>query len=259
MNHQIIDSNSKQELDAIKLKIVQLDQCALDVDTTSYERRRLKDSIKNLHKVTDLKLNSVDVKKFSFRNEPVPNPSPQIVHKHHQQPRSEIAQRATPLVYPSGPIVKNAKHTVSSPNSHLLMTNISQSIVVTGSTPASINIQNGAHSIVQLNCTGPIFLHDLHDMVLILRCHQLRLHNVVNSTILVDVANDKLIIENCQHLKIGRHPLAIDRTIQVDDFNHPKATERNTNYTDIQNTADYSWIHNVADGALQPKAQLSLP
>lgn len=242
--------------------MIEIDQWALDIDTTSYEKRRIKDHIVNLHKVVDLKLNSVDVKKFTFRNEPVPNPSPHIVHKHHQQPKFEVAQPNNTLANPLVSCIKGVKYTISSPSSHVLMTDISRSIVITGSTPSSINIHNGSHSIMHLNCLGPIFLHDLQNTLLILQCHQLRLHNIVNSTILVDVANDKIIIENCYNLSIGNHPhlnLTTCRPIQVDDFNCPTASQQNAHYSKLDNHANYDWIHIVDNGALQPQAQQLLP
>lgn len=262
LNFQIIESTNKQELNAIKQKVIQIDQGALDIDTTSYEKRRIKDHIANLHKVVDLKLNSVDVKKFTFRNEPVPNPSPHIVHKHHQQPNSQLTQPNNTLAIPLISGIKGVKYTACSKSSHVLITDISQSIVITGSTPSSINIHNGSHSILQLNCTGPIFLHDLENTVLILQCHQLRLHNIVNSTILVDVANDTIIIENCSNLSIGNHPhldVATCRPIQVDDFNHPTASTQNANYLNLDSHADYAWIQDVDDGALRSQVQQLLP
>ena len=195
-------------------------------------------------------------KKFTFRNEPVPNPSPHIVHKPHQQPNSQLTQPNNPLATPLISGIKGVKYTACSKSSHVLITDISQSIVITGSTPSSINIHNGSHSILQLNCTGPIFLHELREPVLILQCHHLPLHNIVKSTILVDVANDTIIIENCSNLSIGNHPhldVATCRPIQVDDFNQPTASPQNANYSNIDSHADYAWIQDVDDEAYSHK------
>lgn len=258
LNHKVIETNSKQELNAIKSEIIKIDQGAVDIESTSYEKRRIKDAIVSLHRLIDLKLNSVDAKMFCFRNEPVPNSSPPINHQQpifHSKPQNALA---APLVSD----VANIKLTVSTSVRHLLMTNISRSILISRSIPSSVNIQNASNTIVHIHSTGPIFLHDLQNVVLILRCHQLRMHNVANSTILVDVANDKLIIENCHGLKIGHYP-GLDsescRRIQVDDFNKPTATNQSTNYSELQTQSDYGWIHNVIDGALEPQVQLLLP
>ncbi|CUM47149.1 uncharacterized protein AC631_02622 [Debaryomyces fabryi] len=261
LKFEIIEAKDKQELNAIKQKVVHIDQDALGLDNTSYEKRRIKDQVANLHKLVDLKLNSVDVKRFTFRNEPIPNPSPQIVHKHHQQPNSQIAQPNNTLATPLVSGIQGVKYTVNSTNSHLLIADISKSIVITGSTPSSINIHNGSHSILQLNCNGPIFLHDLQHTIIILQCHQLRLHNIVNSTILVDVSNDKIIIENCSNLSVGNHPsldLTMCRPIQVDDFNQPTARQ-NSHYSKVDTHADLTWIQGVNDGALQPQVIRLLP
>lgn len=261
MKYEIIEAKDIQELNSIKQKVVHIDQNALDLDNTSYERRIIKESIRDLHKLVDLKLNFVDVKRFTFRNDPIPNPSPHIIRKHHQQPNSNIAQPNKTLVSPLLSGIQGVKYTVNTTNSHVLITDISQSIVITGSTASSINIHNGCHSILQLNCNGPIFLHDLQDTILVLQCHQLRLHNIVNSTILVDVANDKIIIENCSNLSIGNHPHlepTMCRPIQVDDFDQPTARQ-NSHYSKVNTHADLTWIQGVNEGALQPQVIKLLP
>ncbi|ODV69458.1 hypothetical protein HYPBUDRAFT_84816, partial [Hyphopichia burtonii NRRL Y-1933] len=101
----------------------------------------------------------------------------------------------------------------------------------------SAHIKGGEDSVIAINSEGPIFIHDLNHCVLLLKCHQLRLHNIHNCLILVEVGNDRVVIENSNGLRIGSYPtskkkgfqLARDK-IEVDDFNWPTKLEKNNNY-----------------------------
>lgn len=129
---------------------------------------------------------------------------------------------------------------------HILISDISNTIVTTNQTsiPTSVHLKGVESSILRINSSGPVFIHDVSHTVLVLSCHQLRLHNIVDSTIIVEsVGNNRIIIENCNGLK-----LQSTDEIAVDDFNWPTTLTTNPHYKFSHEIDDFAWIESVTDG-----------
>lgn len=164
--------------------------------------------------------------------------------------------------------LSNQKYTIGphAAKEHVLLKNISQSIVVQeiGIKPYSVHVKGCSELILSLHTTGPVFIHDVHDAVLIIRSHQLRLHNISQCTILAEVSNDRLVIENCDGLRIGSFPL-FDSRVKVDDFSWPNKTHNphyeyisKEQYDDKGVAHVFDWLSDVAEGAVDSDTVLGL-
>lgn len=160
-----------------------------------------------------------------------------------------------------------SKRTIDSTNlthEHILFSNLESSIVVSDQKvePYSVHIKQGLDSVIALKSKGPIFIHDLKHCVLILKCHQLRLHNIHDSLILVEVGNDRIVIEDCDNLKIGNYPTKSFESgigkLEVDDFNCPIKLEKNKHFDYLSKTKYekykvkkyLGWINDIAEGEI---------
>ncbi|RCK55769.1 hypothetical protein Cantr_05725 [Candida viswanathii] len=78
--------------------------------------------------------------------------------------------------------------------------------------------------------------------ILILECHQARLHNVHNSIVLVQsVENDRIIIENCSQLRVNNG-------IEVDDFDFPTKETENPHFQRIDTARDAEILNGINAG-----------
>ncbi|OBA22076.1 hypothetical protein METBIDRAFT_21709, partial [Metschnikowia bicuspidata var. bicuspidata NRRL YB-4993] len=98
--------------------------------------------------------------------------------------------------------------------------------------PWSIHAQGLKSCLVAIRCDGPIILHDVENLVLILECHQLRIHNMRNCQVYALVANDRVIIEDSRDLIfLGFSEDALGPPcFVVDDFDWPTSETVNPHF-----------------------------
>lgn len=200
----------------------------------TYDRKRILETIHMLMREVDARNNVINKKQFAFRGEPRP-------------PKLNVSQRLNEELNLPSNAPKNGLHnscafstvinqilTLSSNanHQHVLIADIEDSVIYTQPdvVTASVHIRGGTRLIVSMTSEGPIFIHDLHDVVLLLRCHQLRLHNVRNSVVMVEVSNSRIVIENSSELVVGSYR---DEEVNVDDFNWPTRS-KNQHFTPME-------------------------
>lgn len=115
----------------------------------------------------------------------------------------------------------------------ILISNISSSVL--NITSKSINFKGGDNNLIVFRSTGSIFIHDLVNSVLVVECHQLRLHNVTDSVVINRAKS--VVIENC-------HGLQFNGSNNINDFNYPKQGD-NPNYKIIEPQQVYSVCRSI--------------
>lgn len=230
---------------------------------TTFDKKRVIGVIDSLFKFIDIKQSQLgNREQFRFVDEPIPQESVNEMNnkpnmgdiKHIGQKLSEAVQvnsKSSDVQQATSKLsgLKNVKVTIGwgdGVGGHVLISDISNTIVTTNQTsiPTSVHLKGVESSILRINSSGPVFIHDVSHTVLVLSCHQLRLHNIVDSTIIVEsVGNNRIIIENCNGLK-----LQSTNEIAVDDFNWPTTLTTNPHYKFSHEIDDFAWIESVTDG-----------
>lgn len=184
-----------------------------------YKQKVDMDKIKVLNKLLQSKSNQLSKKMFSFEGKPVPaNIKPELC--------------TAPTVLPARDTIHDINNEVYQINSsgHIVVESIQHAYVNTGHIPSSLHLKNAIDSVFKLVVEGPIFIHDIQGCLLILEGHQIRLHNVRNSLVLIrSVQNNRIIIEKCNQLRINEG-------IEVDDFDFPTRESINPHFKRIDDT-----------------------
>lgn len=135
---------------------------------------------------------------------------------------------------------------------HVVVRNVCNSVFATETWPSSMHLEGLRNSVFVIHCTGPVFIHDVENCVLVLKCHQLRLHNATGSAVFVEVSNDRVIIEKCRGLTLGAYSydnktLGPSLSLQVDDFDWPTKMKASPNYGYWKGSTFRSGVPNALD------------
>lgn len=135
---------------------------------------------------------------------------------------------------------------------HCVLSNVTDSIVACAGMlrMTLVNASRLRNSVVVLRCAGPVFLHELRNVVVVASCHQLRVHNSQDITVFVEeIGGNRLVIEKCGGVRVrcgGGRPRP-----QVDDFDWPTQEHANP-HVRVEEACDddYGWIDAIGEGAL---------
>ncbi|KAK6461616.1 hypothetical protein DFJ63DRAFT_314248 [Scheffersomyces coipomensis] len=232
-------SMMKSKVDDIEDRLLRLNQI-LEIKLsqfTPYDKKRVITEVDFLFKTIELKRIQLSQNRFEFKGNPIPPESNMI------QTKGKIVKTGlnvnvntyNELLFKD---ISNQRFKLSVEQSekHVLLLGVESSIIDQDKSmiPSSTHIKQVKHSIINLKVEGPIFIHDVSYSILILNCHQLRLHNITNCIIIIEqVMNDRIIIENCTDLLIMAKNEG--QVIEVDDFNWPTKMTINPHYKYIPN------------------------
>lgn len=162
----------------------------------------------------------------------------------------------------------HGKLVTSSEGSHsnLIVTNISNSAVFLtptqppgGASPFSTaKVDTISNSILYIAAvTGPIYLSNIKNCVLIVKCHQFRMHESRDTDVFLACASGRPIIEHCAGLRFAQFSFETTATAMVtkekekekdkivpwqtvDDFNWLDSTTQSINWKRLSAEEDYS-------------------
>ncbi|KAK6454279.1 uncharacterized protein RJT20DRAFT_57588 [Scheffersomyces xylosifermentans] len=269
LHRSIVECQEQTQLASLKAQLLELNKKvqSLIADIPNYDRKRVIESVEALFKYMELKniqLNGSN--RFKFQGFPIP--STFMAEKETSKPivsnaTSSIQGDGTQLHTPGKGVasyndLKNVKISLDNESTgHVLLTNVKSSAVICGQA-SSIHIKSGSTSVLDLVVNGPVFIHDLDRVILNVRCHQLRLHNVQNSVIQVaGLANNRVIIEDCNDLRIGA--LENHTEIEVDDFNWPTKAVKNPHYHLLNAPVSISWVNDLEYGEIGHSIEEIIP
>ncbi|ODQ79451.1 hypothetical protein BABINDRAFT_26651, partial [Babjeviella inositovora NRRL Y-12698] len=144
------------------------------------------------------------------------------------------------------------KETITTKLQHMYVTDLSQCIISAPGPVGSIHVKNVTQAIVSLVSDGPVFIHDFTDAILIVKCHQLRVHNTKNVKLFMDVGSKRAIIEQCSALTVGLYP-GSQNMVEIDDFSWPTKNQANPHYDFSTESPNYNWVDSIGDGSLSPE------
>lgn len=194
----------------------------------SYEKRQVNEILDDLYKLADCFMNRLLVKKFSFIGDPIPSRD----YKHFSPSNAASKFKDTPTsnhylpAYGTDTLahLHSEKKYFLPSLPHLLINDVADSIVVQNSSTTSVHLTGVTSSKIYLYCDGPILVTNVRDSILVLACHQLRLHGVSESRIFPHVASGQATLEGCSALYFGPYPTdqgANPRKLLVSDFSLP--------------------------------------
>lgn len=134
----------------------------------------------------------------------------------------------------------------------LVLTNIDSSdLAFTNYSFGTATLTSITNSLVYIDAvpTGPIYLDRIVDSTIIIKsCQQCRIHDSVNSVIVLACRSGRPIIENCSKIRFGRiskifpsMSTASDNSVDwvdVDDFNWLVKDQHSENWTELDDTED---------------------
>lgn len=189
-------------------------------DLPLYKQKVDRDRINVLNNLLQSKSNQLSKRMFSFEGNPVPINGNAKIDTAYLQPVLSTKNTIEDI--------KNVVYTINT-SGHTLIDTINHSYFSTENIPSSLHLKNGNNSIFNLVVHGPIFIHDIDKCILVLEGHQVRLHNVRNTLVLVkSVENNRIVIENCDQL-------IINQGIEVDDFDFPTKELKNPHFQYVDN------------------------
>jgi uncharacterized protein YejL (UPF0352 family) len=226
---------------------------------SKYDQKQIITQIQQLKKLLQIKWQEMKITKFEFVGPPLP---PQNERQSNQNEDKKGSNNS----FSSCTTTNTSKTTTTTPisciplnnivcniiNQHIfqvseqiLIENVTNSIIDVASN--SINFNHGNKNLVKFTSLGSVFIHNLSNSILIVKCHQLRLHNVTNCGIFHQVNSKSIIIENCHTLTLASIIEDDDKKenneydYHIDDFNFPTKTLTNPNYKII--TLELSGIY----------------
>lgn len=191
---------------------------------SAFEKRQLKDSVKSMLRAmedADRRLNRTE---FCFVGDPIAAP------KSAQASCLSTASStiASAPIGNSAMLISNETDTSvlldqAFEAKHVHMQNLSGTTVTGVSRPASINISGGMNLALNVASQGPVMIHNVLCLLLLVRGHQLRMHGCTDCVVFVEVSNNRVVLENCRRLHVGsiRENSLCAGLFSVDDFDWP--------------------------------------
>ncbi|KAF3988084.1 hypothetical protein FT663_02655 [Candidozyma haemuli var. vulneris] len=233
--NQINACTDNAQLDRLKISVSELNRQS-GKSLSLFERKKLYHSIQEANKAIEAADNRINVEYFRFKGEPeAPSllketttrhiSKPSVAQKHITQISDETASLDTLLGGGHASISTIRGSTISNHNVW----------------PASATIQKIYNSSVTINTTGPLMARNVKDSTLVVKCHQLRLHNITNSTVYVE-QHCAIVMEGCKGVRVGVQKEGKLRGVgpegvQVFDFSWPSG-EQNPNFVFIRDEGE---------------------
>lgn len=209
---------------------------------TAFEKQKAKNALTELQKLYMEKNAKLHNTNFEFFGDPIPPPStisiPAAEHKH---------QEVKPLLEQ----LRLQKSLIDHKVPHMLVSDINQCILTNWDTSPvySAHLKYIENSVIKIRSNGPVIAENVHNSLLVVDCHQFRLHNATNCTVVPRTGGGRMVIECCKELRIA----PTDSTyVSVDDFSWPTADKPNPHFTFVEQV-DHSWTDEIAFGGLKPQ------
>ncbi|CCE83315.1 Piso0_003890 [Millerozyma farinosa CBS 7064] len=276
IRHDILETTTKAGLDDIKRETEALERALAehvsDSKSVGYERRRINEDMALLYRLIGAKYSTFAEQRFHFSGKPVPRALSQTDPDHHHGSTTSQSARGNsrrpgqaakaPDRSPAPSAVSGLcrkKATLHPTAPHTEIAAVEDSVVVFGSPSSSIHGHNIRHSVLIAQCHGPVFLHDVCDAVIEVKCHQLRCRGLKRTTIRAQVSSGVVVIEECSQLRIATPPSSdagvdtgVDTSVHVDDFSWPTRDSPSPHFAYINHTQfpSLDWARSAADGPI---------
>ncbi|KAJ6588376.1 tubulin binding cofactor C-domain-containing protein [Mycena capillaripes] len=217
----------------------------------SYDQRQYELQLKALEKSLEELRTSIPKSKFAFKRKAAaastqdpPNVVPTVVPE--RSPQSQPMSTNLTLSSHSLRYLSNTSVPWKSQASDLTISDLTKCIVnllpdavdesssqdSSDSKISALHIRNLTDTILLLPVIrGSVLLHDLRRCIVVVGCHQFRMHTSTNVDVYLSIPSTP-IIEHCSQIRFASYPAALrgsedtcsDDTFSVQDFSHIKST-----------------------------------
>ena len=185
-------------------------------------------------------MNRLLVKRFSFIGDPIPCRNYSSFHPVNAASEPQDVPKPNPDLPAYGTdtlahLQSEEKHFLPS-QPHLLINDIMDSIVVQKTSTTSVHLTGVTGSKIYLFCDGPILVTNVRDSILVLACHQLRLHDVSKCRIFPRVVSALATLEDCSALSFGPYPTEPKNNqsnLLISDFTIPNSHSVNQEFSSL--------------------------
>lgn len=218
------------DLEQLRTQAIQLNREYIEWhnagELSVFEQKRVKEAINKVLSALSRAESRTNSERFRFVGPPIP---PAGAPQRETRLIEEVTREQTRIVNNSV-ILDASKH-----GANVVVDAVELSVLLTDAhnVPASVHLQNVTNSIAVINCNGPVFIHGATDSVLIMKCHQLRIHDVRRCSIYVATETNRVIIEKCRDLVFGSYNGSTLGPAEclVDDFDWPTTSHPSPHYT----------------------------
>lgn len=204
---------------------------------SGFEKKKITEIMNSIQKLIDAKKEQIEFQKFKFIGDPIPAK----IDVYSDDFKKSLLNDSKNFDLISLNLYKieninDEKKTYEIEKKNLLISTITNSILkivfLKNLYSFSIYIKNIKNSVIYLKSKSTISVIGLKNVILILSCQQLRIHNTQNSIFMLENFNcEKIVIENSSGLKMGNYNKNNNNNkLQIDDFNHPTNLKKNLNY-----------------------------
>lgn len=216
----VLNSHDRDNLQAAGRKVAELSAQSVQ-SLPSFEQKRWGQAVNDLRQLYTAKEAQLVSRRFKFEGKPIPKQKKGDTEALHQpstkteeKEQSYQLTRSTELEDGTNFTHIRDKRLDISDRQHVRLENIYNS-TVTLSSVSSVSVQGAEYSLLRIDSTGPVFIHDARKSVICIRSHQARLHNLHECVIVAErIGRNRIVIENCDDLRLVGE-------VAVDDFNWP--------------------------------------
>ncbi|KAJ3880708.1 tubulin binding cofactor C-domain-containing protein [Lentinula edodes] len=276
-------SISKQTLDGLNLRLAELSKSIVDATGSipKFDQRNCENQLKEIEQSLEgLRKASAPTSKFAFKRkareavQSSPNVSTPSIMKASAAPTSSLTlssytmKLVTPDDLPDPETV--APELRSELSIHDLDSCILNLINAKQHEISALHIRNVKNSILLLPpLDGSVILHDLINCIVVVKCHQFRMHSSKSTDVYLSIQSNP-IIEHCHRIQFAPYPASFspmiaqhNSDVSVQDFSHIKSTPSpNWNVLDEgarKSPEDWQLISAVSATDVERILQKSLP
>ncbi|TFK53137.1 TBCC-domain-containing protein [Heliocybe sulcata] len=209
-------------------------------------RRVVRQQLKSIEEeLEELRAASAPKAKFSFKRKAAKASAPSTIGTAPTLAPSTTSLKPTSAIAPEGLSISSKSNAYVTTvdlgdvqTTELAISDLDHCVVnLIGSDERSfstIHVRNVSNSILLLgNVNGSVLLHDLRCCVLVLKCHQFRMHTSSNIDVYLAIPSNP-IIEHCSGIRFSSYPPSLrpaespeaaeSKHLSVQDFSHIKPT-----------------------------------
>lgn len=202
IRHDVVQCSSLLEVAAVKDRTLALNstiQKSME-HMTKYDKQKSLETIESLMRFIEVKKNSLETLVFRFEGEPIETRSLINVPKANEFKVSPYLEN-----------IKEQTNNITKPVNYFSVSGFDSCVIINEGMSVSANLEKGRNSVVKIAMDGTVYATDLERCILVCDCHQLRLHNILNTLIVANIKTN-IIIENCKQLRFSGK-------VTIDDFN----------------------------------------
>ncbi|KAK7060802.1 hypothetical protein VNI00_000535 [Paramarasmius palmivorus] len=233
--------SSRDVLDALSTEFAALSKSLIDAtgDLPNFDQKNCESQLKHLETmIQSMRESSIPKAKFAFKRKtktemdsPKPTSAASVPSTEDNSAsralsistisKTYISQSALPESHPETPdlVISDLDHCIMDLTRHE-----GKALTI-----SALHIRNISNSALILPCiNGSAMLHDVINCVIVLGCHQFRMHTSRDVDVYLSIQSNP-IIEHCAGIRFGSYPSSVlpgvtQNVLSVQDFSHIKPT-----------------------------------